>query len=114
VRTMHEAGGIGLAAPQVNRSQRLVVMRIGEDVVALANPRLLATDGQTLEVLEGCLSVPLARAAVPRAARVVLQAQDLAGEPLQLELEGLEAVCIQHEIDHLDGILFIDRLLEAS
>lgn len=112
--TMKQAGGIGLAAPQVNHHVRLVVMRLGEAVVALANPCIDARQGEQEEINEGCLSVPGRRGAVRRAARVRIRAHDLEGHPVLLGLEGLEAVCIQHEIDHLDGILFIDRLAEQS
>ena len=112
LETMYAAPGIGLAAPQVNVRQRVIVMDVSEDKnqpLVLINPALLAQAGE-IEGEEGCLSVPGFYDAVPRAQWVRVSALDRAGEPFELEAEGLLAVCIQHEMDHLDGKLFVDYL----
>jgi peptide deformylase len=113
---MYDEPGIGLAAPQVGAQVRLVVVDVNwteEDGErsprVLVNPELVHAEGR-ITWNEGCLSVPEFQADVERAERVRLRAQDLDGNPLEIEASGLEAVCFQHEIDHLDGILFIDRI----
>lgn len=113
--TMYDEPGIGLAATQVGVQKRLIVMDVdwpeeGErNLRILLNPEILSAEGtQVLE--EGCLSVPDFTAEVERAARVVVRARTLEWEELGIEAEGLEAACLQHEIDHLDGKLFIDRI----
>lgn len=110
--TMYQAPGIGLAAPQLGVAQRVIVIDISEERNALQvfiNPQILFTDGeQTLE--EGCLSVPGIYDDVTRAARIRVRALGRDGKPFELETEGLLAACVQHEIDHLEGKLFIDRL----
>lgn len=110
--TMYLAEGIGLAAPQVGASKRLFVMDIGDPEVeprAVVNPRLVEREGLVRED-EGCLSVPGLFGAVDRAKRIVLEGEDLDGQPIRVEAEDLAARCIQHEIDHVDGVLFIDHL----
>ena len=110
--TMYAAPGIGLAAIQVNRPQRVIVMDVSEDrsqPLALVNPEILERHGVE-EMDEGCLSVPGVYETVQRADRVRVRALDRAGEPFEMEADGLLAVCIQHEIDHLDGKLFVDYL----
>ncbi len=110
--TMYAAPGIGLAAIQVNRPQRVIVVDVSEDrsqPLALVNPEILERHGVE-EMDEGCLSVPGVYETVQRADRVRVRALDRAGEPLEMDAEGLLAVCIQHEIDHLDGKLFVDYL----
>ncbi|MFZ0486459.1 MAG: peptide deformylase [Arenicellales bacterium] len=110
--TMYQAPGIGLAAVQVDVPKRVVVMDISEqrnELREFVNPRVVDKQGST-ESEEGCLSVPDVYAPVTRAERVVVAAQDRNGEPFSLEAEGLLAVCIQHEIDHLDGKVFVDYL----
>lgn len=110
--TMYRAPGIGLAAVQVNAPQRVVVMDISEqrnELREFVNPRVVQQEG-TLESEEGCLSVPDIYAPVTRAEQVVVEAQDRNGKPFTLNAEGLLAVCIQHEIDHLDGKVFVDYL----
>ena len=113
---MYEADGIGLAAPQVGRLVRMVVIDISgpekrENLMVLLNPVLTPVPSEgTITGEEGCLSVSGYRANVKRFAKVVLEAQDLDGKPVHLEAEGLLAVCLQHEVDHLDGKLFIDRI----
>ena len=113
---MYDEPGIGLAAPQLGVPVRLVVVDVHwteegneRDPRILVNPEILHAEG-TLTWNEGCLSVPDFQAEVERALRVRLRASDLDGNALELEAEGLEAVCFQHELDHLDGVLFIDRI----
>ena len=110
--TMYAAPGIGLAASQVDVHERVLVIDISEakdDLRAFINPEILEATGEA-ENEEGCLSVPGVYDRVTRAARVKVRALDTRGEPFTLEAEGLLAVCIQHEIDHLDGKVFVDYL----
>jgi peptide deformylase len=113
---MYDEPGIGLAAPQVGEAVRLVVVDTEwtaegaeRNPLILVNPEILEREG-TIAWNEGCLSVPDFEAEVERAERVLLRAWDLGGQELQLRAEGLQAVCFQHEVDHLDGVLFIDRI----
>ncbi|GAB4451649.1 MAG: hypothetical protein OHK0029_01210 [Armatimonadaceae bacterium] len=105
---MYAARGVGLAAPQVGRSIRLLVYDVGEGLQALINPKITRKKGEQLEPEEGCLSIPGLRGIVPRAYEVQVQAQDENGRPVRFKATEFEARVIQHEIDHLDGILFID------
>ena len=110
--TMYDAPGIGLAATQVNFHQRLIVIDVSEEKnepLVLINPEILEKEGEE-EMDEGCLSVPGIYEKVQRADRIKVRALDRNGEPFELETGGLLAVCIQHEIDHLDGKLFVDYL----
>jgi peptide deformylase len=110
--TMYAAPGIGLASVQVNDPRRVIVIDISEDRSqprCFINPEVIAREGEE-EMEEGCLSVPGVYEAVRRADRIRVRALDAAGNPFELEAEGLLAVCIQHEIDHLDGKLFVDYL----
>lgn len=118
LEVMYDEPGIGLAAPQVGENIRLIVMDTdwkdeeGEGErrpLVLVNPEIVAREG-TLTWNEACLSVPDFSAEVERAARVRVRGTDLDGNPVSEDAEGLRAVCFQHEIDHLDGILFIDRI----
>ncbi len=110
--TMYAAPGIGLAAVQINVAQRVVVIDLSETRNALQvfiNPEIMERDGkQVFE--EGCLSVPGVYDEVERARHIRLRALDRNGQPFELEAEGLLATCIQHEIDHLDGKVFVDYL----
>lgn len=106
--TMHRAPGIGLAAPQVGDSRRVIVADIGEGVIPLVNPKILAQEGSAWDT-EGCLSFPNLYGEVERAEKVTVKAQDESGKWKRIEAEGLLARVFQHEIDHLDGILFIDK-----
>jgi len=108
---MGDAFGVGLAAPQLGVSQRLLVYRVGPDapIVVLANPELEWRSDQTEAFEEGCLSIPGITVDVDRAVHVRVSAQDEEGEPRSVEASGLEARVIQHEIDHLDGVLILDR-----
>ena len=110
--TMYEAPGIGLAATQVNVHRRVVVIDVSEDqsaLMALINPEILERSGEQ-GCEEGCLSVPGVYEKVARSERVRVRALNAKGEPFELEAEGLLAVCIQHEIDHLDGKVFVEYL----
>ena len=110
--TMYAAPGIGLAATQVDVHQRVLVIDISEDrndLRVFINPEIIDKSGEA-ENEEGCLSVPGVYDRVVRAARVKVRAQNAEGEPFELEAEGLLAVCIQHEIDHLDGHVFVEYL----
>ena len=114
VATMHAAPGIGLAAPQVGRSERLCVLdlSVGEnedELMILVNPRVVEEEGKVSDE-EGCLSFPDLMIIVPRPERVVVEAQDLQGDPIRVEGEELLARCLHHEIDHLDGVLFLERV----
>ncbi len=113
---MYDEPGIGLAAPQVGEPIRLVVVDTEwrqedseRNPLILVNPVLSEPEGRIVW-REGCLSVPDFEADVERAERIRLQASDLDGKPIDIHAEGLQAVCFQHEIDHLDGVLFIDRI----
>lgn len=111
--TMYEARGIGLAAPQVGLSQRLVVVDVNEDghgPMALLNPVVAEFGGPVEKYEEGCLSIPGISGHVERPVTCVVDALDQQGNPVRLEATGMLARCLQHEIDHLDGILFLDRL----
>jgi peptide deformylase len=112
LETMYQAPGIGLAATQVNVAKRVVVIDISEDKdqpLCLVNPEILERDGIE-QMEEGCLSVPGVYELVTRADHIRMRALDRDGKPFELEAEGLLAVCIQHELDHLDGKLFVDYL----
>jgi peptide deformylase len=114
IATMHAAPGVGLAAPQVGVSRRLAVvdLSVGEDPGQLhvfVNPRVLAEQGRESEV-EGCLSIPEISDRVDRPQAIEVEARGLDGEPFALRAEGWLARAICHEVDHLDGVLFIDRL----
>ncbi len=114
--TMYAAPGIGLAATQVDVHERLLVVDISADKSephALINPVILEQDGLLVSE-EGCLSVPGYYEDVERAEHIRLRYQDRHGEEIETEMEGLLAVCVQHEIDHLDGKLFVDYLSEAK
>ena len=114
LETMYNAPGIGLAAPQVGESVRLIVLDVDRNdiprcPVILFNPRIVEQAGEQVYE-EGCLSVPNYLADVIRAQRVLVEGIDREAQPLQIEGEGLLAICLQHEIDHLDGKLFLDRI----
>ena len=114
--TMYDAKGIGLAAPQVGISQRLIVIDVNDEggkelgPYVLFNPRVVEFGPDTDKSEEGCLSIPGVTGVVERPWRVVVEGQDRHGQPVRIEAEDMLARCLQHEIDHLDGVLFIDRL----
>lgn len=111
--TMYAAPGVGLAAPQVGISRRLIVLDCGgeenPELIKAVNPEILDRDGESFEE-EGCLSVPGYYASVKRSAWVTVRYLDMDGKVVEREADGLLAICFQHEIDHLDGKLFVDRL----
>lgn len=114
VETMYARDGIGLAAPQVGEAIRLITVDVSgpekrADLRILVNPRLTLGEGE-VESEEGCLSVPDLRSVVRRAPRVTVTATDLDGNPITIEADELLAICLQHECDHLEGTLFIDRV----
>jgi peptide deformylase len=107
---MHDAQGVGLAATQVGILRRLFVFEPGEDGArAVVNPRIVERSDETVSEQEGCLSLQGVRVPVERATRVALEGKDPNGEDVRWELEGLGARVVQHEIDHLDGKMIIDR-----
>jgi peptide deformylase len=109
IATMHDANGVGLAAPQIGVSLRVFTYHVDEVTGHLINPEL-TLEGEEEEDDEGCLSLPGLQFPTPRAPRAVAKGFDLHGEPIVIEGTELLARCVQHETDHLDGILFIDRL----
>lgn len=111
--TLRAAPGIGLAAPQVGELLRVIIADVGEDRHVLINPRIAKKEGsQTF--IEGCLSLPGIEAPVERSGKIVVKGSDLSGKPLEIEAEGLLATVFQHEIDHLDGKLFVDRVSDPN
>lgn len=114
LETMYHKEGLGLAAPQVGESCRLIVVDATgpekrEEPLVFVNPRIVEAQGQ-VESSEGCLSVMNYRSKIQRAERVRLQALNLDGQPVEVEVDGMLAICLQHELDHLDGVLFIDKI----
>jgi peptide deformylase len=107
--TMDAARGVGLAANQVGVPRRVAVVGVEDDRFVMVNPRIIETEGR-VSAEEGCLSIPEIYADVTRPERVVIEALDAQGQPYRKEATGLTARAIQHEIDHLDGILFLDHL----
>ena len=114
IETMYAAPGVGLAAPQVGETKRLAVIDISSrdekhPLVVIVNPVVVSCEGE-VEFEEGCLSLPEYTALVKRAEKVVVKAQDRDGKTISIQGEDLLAIALQHEIDHLDGILLIDRI----
>jgi len=116
IDTMHEYSGVGLAAPQIHEDLRLFVALLDgdpdgdSDAVVVVNPEIVPVSDQKVEGWEGCLSIPDIRGRVPRYTDVVVRALDRTGKKVELELKGFPARVAQHETDHLDGILFFDRM----
>jgi peptide deformylase len=117
-RLMTDASGIGLAATQVGVLRRLFVCRLGteddEELRAFVNPAVSAAGEERESDEEGCLSLQGVLVPVERSLRLTLEAQDLSGEPVSVELEGIDARVVQHEIDHLDGVLILDRTTDEA
>lgn len=105
--TMYKADGVGLAAPQVGILRRVVVVDTGDGLVELINPEIIAREGEQAGA-EGCLSLPGRQGYVVRPQKVTVRAQDRKGKPFEITAEGLKARAFCHEIDHLDGVLYID------
>jgi peptide deformylase len=120
IDTMYEYSGVGLAAPQVHESVRLFVAMLdadgrGEgDAVVFVNPEISVKGDQTVEGWEGCLSIPDIRGRVPRAQHVAVSALDRTGKRFELDLKDFAARVVQHETDHLDGVLFFDRMRQLE
>jgi len=113
--TMYKAPGVGLAAPQVGIGHSFIVYDVapieeGQHLQVLINPRIIASEGEIISENEGCLSIPDFRADVKRAALVLVEGVDRDGNPLRFEADGLLSIVLQHELDHLNGTLFIDRI----
>jgi peptide deformylase len=123
IETMREYDGAGLAAPQVHDSRRVVVMEVADNprypdepslpLTVLINPRIHFLTEERIEVIEGCLSIPDLRGVVPRIAEIELEALDRSGTPFRGHYEGFSAAVVQHECDHLDGILYLDRVADT-
>jgi peptide deformylase len=115
LETMYSADGVGLAAPQVGVSERVIVVDIGEGPVALINPEIEIDEASGKEIdVEGCLSIPGTFGYVERAEEVVVNGLNETGRSTRIKAEGLFARALQHETDHLDGVLFIDHALEIQ
>ena len=110
VETMHEVGGVGLAAPQVGIPLRVAVIELpGEETIVLVNPKIVKRSGER-EVEEGCLSVPGYRGEIQRSVKVIAKGLDRRGREIRIKGEGLLAQVLEHEVDHLNGTLYIDHL----
>lgn len=118
ITTMRRYGGVGIAAPQTGVLKRIIIVDVtsanpGHGLLRLLNPKIIYSSGKR-KGREGCLSIPEYRANITRARKVRLTALTPEGETIKLEAKGFEAVALQHEIDHLDGILFIDRVTDMK
>ncbi|MGB9856961.1 MAG: peptide deformylase [Dictyoglomaceae bacterium] len=112
METMKSADGVGLAAPQVGRSIRMIVVSYEEKDMVLINPEIIEKEGESIDI-EGCLSVPGVEVPVKRAEKITLKFQNLKGKTQIIKAEGMWARIFQHEIDHLDGILIVDKIEES-
>jgi peptide deformylase len=113
IETMNGADGVGLAAPQVGILKRMAVIDVGEGPITLINPKILEQDGQALDE-EACLSLPEQSGLVRRPKHLIVEATDIEGNQFKMEAEDLLARAVCHELDHLDGVLFIDRVEEPG
>lgn len=115
VDTMHQSNGVGLAGPQIGLLKRLVVIDLYDDngPIKLVNPKIIKQEGEQ-EVEEGCLSFPNQFAKIIRPAKVTIEALNENGKKIKIEGEGLLAQAISHELDHLDGILFVDKIIPGT
>lgn len=113
IETMREASGVGLAAPQVGASKRIIVAEVNERLHVLIDPKIVKHEGEELGT-EGCLSIPGVIGEVPRAVRVIVKGKNRKGRGITLDAGGMLARVLQHEVDHLDGILFLDRVVDKS
>ena len=108
--TMYDANGVGLAAPQIGILKRIVVIDVGEGPIFMINPEIISTEGEVLDY-EGCLSIPGEQGKVIRPKRVKVKFTNEQGQLIEMEGEGLLARAFCHEIDHLDGILYVDKIV---
>ncbi len=113
VATMHEARGMGLAAPQIGEGVRVVVAEVEERTIALVDPEVVHAEGEE-SAIEACLSVPGVIGEVPRATKLVVRGYSRRGRRVTVRAEGLLARVLQHELDHIDGVLFLDRVRDLS
>jgi peptide deformylase len=114
VDTVHDANGAGLAAPQIGVPLRAIVTLVDDNLKVLLNPEIAKESSEEVEGEEGCLSIPGWYGPVLRKSNVTLRGLSQTGKPVKLKAEGWEARAFQHEIDHLDGVLFLDRLTDRS
>ncbi len=112
IDTMHDVEGVGLAAPQVGVPLQVVVIQMPdeEDVITLINPEIVKTSEESEAMTEGCLSLPGYRGEVKRFTSVTVKARDREGKPIRIKGEGLMAQALQHEVDHINGVVFVDHL----
>ncbi len=113
IETMYAAEGVGLAAPQVGLSERIIIIDIGDGPIAMVNPEIIAHEGSEIDV-EGCLSIPGRHGYVKRWLETTVQFLDEKGKPHRMVTNGLLSRAIQHELDHLNGVLFVDIMLEEA
>ncbi|MFZ6015190.1 MAG: peptide deformylase [Patescibacteria group bacterium] len=113
-RTMHVEDGIGIASPQVGINKRIFIAHIKHRDTAFINPVITKKSEKLVETEEGCLSVPGVFGLVQRAKKVTIEALDRHGRRMELELKNADAVVVQHELDHLDGVLFVDKMTEVT
>lgn len=109
--TMYAAEGAGLAAPQVGILRRVVTIDVGEGLIEMINPEIISFEGSQVSA-EGCLSIPGRRCTVERPMRVKVRALGRNGRPFEMEAEGFLAVAVCHELDHLEGVLYVDKMIE--
>ena len=109
--TMYDANGVGLAAPQVGILRRVVTIDVGEGLIELVNPEIIAAEGKKVDV-EGCLSVPNRAGMVERPEKVTVRAQNRKGETFEITGVEMLAKCLCHELDHLDGVIYVDKMIE--
>ena len=114
IETMHAAPGVGLAAPQIGENIRLIVIDIGQGAFALVNPKIVKKNKTLQTFEEGCLCLPGIVAPVERSSAVTVKGLDKNGHPITIEAEGFLATVIQHETDHLEGIVFIDKVKDKT
>ncbi len=110
--TMYDADGVGLAAPQIGILKRVIVVDVGDGPIALVNPEIVFSEGSSIDE-EGCLSVPRQAGTVDRPQKITVHGLDQNGEAIEVVAEDLFARALCHEIDHLDGVLFIDKMIES-
>ncbi|MFW5998699.1 MAG: peptide deformylase [Halanaerobiaceae bacterium] len=113
VETMYKKDGVGLAAPQVGVLKSIFVVDVGDELIKIINPEIVSTEGNSIRE-EGCLSIPGKTGLVIRSEKILVQGVNTEGKKIQIEAEDLLARAIQHEIDHLKGVLFVDKVVEPE